>query len=156
MGYKATRKTRAAETRLTHNINTLPQKTQIRLMEINCNWSHGWRRPHTHPPSHGALKQARGVEKGRWVDEKDKRDGWMEIWRVKIRWEVKLKELQTCPQTLVTSIKLIPKVKRSEREGSMERYRKAKGSQWFTWVSRHGSGQEMKQQDVVRTERALF
>lgn len=32
---------------------------------------------HTHPPSHGALGQARGVEKGRWVDEKDKRDGWM-------------------------------------------------------------------------------
>lgn len=155
MGYKATRKTRAAETRLTHNINTLPQKTQIRLMEMNCNWSNGWRRPHTHPPSHGALEQARGVEKGRWVDEKDKRDGWIEM-ESENSVGGKTEGAPNFPQTLVTSIKLIPKLKRSEREGSMERYRKAKGSQWFTWVSRHGSGQEMKQQDVVRTERALF
>ncbi len=32
--------------------------------------------------------------------------------------EVKLKELQVCRQTLVTSLKLIPKLKRSKREGS--------------------------------------
>lgn len=84
---------------------------------------------HTHPPLQGALEHARGVEKGRWVDEKDKRDGWMERWRGKILWEVKLKELQVCHQTLVTSLKLIPKLKLSKIEGSMEKYRTAKGSQ---------------------------
>lgn len=33
---------------------------------------------HTHPPSHGTLEQTRGVERGRWEDEKDKRDGCMD------------------------------------------------------------------------------
>lgn len=44
-------------------------------------------------------------------------DRWMNYEEGGNQWEVKLKELQACRQSLVTSIKLIPKLNRREKRG---------------------------------------